>query len=724
MRRQRPLGAGRNGSTRGSALDGRSGSRLLPDSHVELQAPRAAPGGRCASYMPMNADPRLLPERTGAYVRVPQRGSAASAATAAPQLGAALSQGYGRAPTAFVYTSADTLLATMSLQSPGAHRLAGGAGGLQAFAFSHGGSASAPASPMGRRTMLYTRAAHDPASAHHLPAPDLLDRLTCCAAWRPPPRRRRARRSSPPRLWAWDDSVLGAHGAAAARPIAAVPAPGWRYCGDVTAAAAPMPGQPGVTAIAASFGGGRRPGSGGGMALGLGLAVSGAEQEGAAEQEADMVLVVRSSRPHQLHAEDAAAEAAEAAEEAAAGEAARRAGSRAAFRPPGPLRHKFGNKAQPPRPRSAPASDAERARAAVLRDCGCPHTPRRPAPSSLQAAWEEQRAVRQSARPHSAPRSPHQQQCDDAVEAARLAALHLARRSSSVGAAPSSAGAAAATHAMSVAAGDAEVVVVSSPQAMCIGCRSGQDQQDVVVVATSPRARRSKGRPGSADVGGDLLVVCCSPPASPRKQAALGMCRQDDAATAAAAAAVDPQQRGSRTKLSVTVPGAVGSYSIRADASAKGGAAAGSSACVSPIKAWRQPDAVQPAAAAAPPAPPAWQPQQQAQAPTVSADAADLQRLECEIQRRECSFAGLLADLERISANMSGQAAACGSRAASAGQSKGVASKPASGKAAAGGGSKEEAGDWGWEALLAFEEKIREQQRKLVEQGVLPREYA
>ena len=680
----------------------------------------------------------------------------------------------------------------MSLQSPGAHRLAGGAGGLQAFAFSHGGSASAPASPMGRRTMLYTRAAHDPASAHHLPAPDLLDRLTLLrrlapateAAPRPPqltaavrftpappcvPRQGLAVGGAAPgtgaaggdgaagRLWAWDDSVLGAHGAAAARPIAAVPAPGWRYCGDVTAAAAPMPGQPGVTAIAASFGGGRRPGSGGGMALGLGLAVSGAEQEGAAEQEADMVLVVRSSRPHQLHAEDAAAEAAEAAEEAAAGEAARRAGSRAAFRPPGPLRHKFGNKAQPPRPRSAPASDAERARAAVLRDCGCPHTPRRPAPSSLQAAWEEQRAVRQSARPHSAPRSPHQQQCDDAVEAARLAALHLARRSSSVGAAPSSAGAAAATHAMSVAAGDAEVVVVSSPQAMCIGCRSGQDQQDVVVVATSPRARRSKGRPGSADVGGDLLVVCCSPPASPRKQAALGMCRQDDAATAAAAAAVDPQQRGSRTKLSVTVPGAVGSYSIRADASAKGGAAAGSSACVSPIKAWRQPDAVQPAAAAAPPAPPAWQPQQQAQAPTVSADAADLQRLECEIQRRECSFAGLLADLERISAkcaqltaggasasgarrprsaagaaaapapaaaprahhtthvfcSMSGQAAACGSRAASAGQPKGVASKPASGKAAAGGGSKEEAGDWGWEALLAFEEKIREQQRKV-----------
>ena len=45
-----------------------------------------------------------------------------------------------------------------------------------------------------------------------------------------------------------------------------------------------------------------------------------------------------------------------------------------AFRPPGPLQHKFGNK---PRPSSAPgrAESAGRAQEAGLRDCGCPRSP-------------------------------------------------------------------------------------------------------------------------------------------------------------------------------------------------------------------------------------------------------------------------------------------------------------------------------------------------------------
>ena len=46
---------------------------------------------------------------------------------------------------------------------------------------------------------------------------------------------------------------------------------------------------------------------------------------------------------------------------------------RVAFRPPGPLQHKFGNK---PRPRSALApTEEEAALAAGLRACGCPHSP-------------------------------------------------------------------------------------------------------------------------------------------------------------------------------------------------------------------------------------------------------------------------------------------------------------------------------------------------------------
>ncbi|KAI7846371.1 hypothetical protein COHA_000082 [Chlorella ohadii] len=700
----------------------------------------------------LNTDPRLAPDRTGLYWEAKQPGGRARPASAgAPsnqhRLGATVACGYGRAPTATVYTSAGTTLPTTALQSPQAMR-DGGRGRLQAFAFSPGGflgrgsflgasaSASAPTSPLDRRTLLYTRTAaggtasqavaaggwgaaqrrqhEEPQGAvpqHHLPATDLLDRLALLRRLapatdpvpRPPqlqdgvaqhgmaaqrPCAHAAAAAAQPqqpapagiKRWAWDDSLM-----TAGRPLTAGPAPGWRFCGEVEE---PLPGEGPATTTAAAV-----LSAGGGQAA---------------------LLVVRSPQQHRL----CLGEEQEGEEEArwlAADRTAGDHGRRAAFRPPGPLKHKFGNKPQP-RPRSAPGG-GDKARVAGLRECGCPKSPR--ASGVIAAGTARHGCSSVTSRPQ-----------------------------------PTAADADVTTVEVTTGDGTTDVVVVSSPRPA-----SGldEDEQDVVAVAVTSSPSHRGGC--SSEV-----VVVLPRPASPPPQPARP--RQQPAAGASVPA-------GTRLTVSLPSNGRPSSYSIRADASS---AAAAGSAGGSPIKAWRPAQQAQQAqlsqqvqqaqqtttttttttvsvdVVASPPprqpgARPAHQQQQLEQSQQQPAAADHLQQLAGEIRRREQSFNSLLAELEAIQhkcAKLSGPAcakapaAAQAGGAAAAGAAAGAAAvgggvglpRPRSGRQAAAAGQAGTAGkgrsgerDWSWQSLMDFEATIREQQRKLVEQGVLPPDY-
>lgn len=749
-----------------------------------------------------------------------------------------------------------------------------GAGSLQAFAFccessparGRAGSASAPASPAGRRTLLYTRAGTGAVAGQQpqqlavlaAPAIDLLDRLTLLRRLAPstdpaprPPGLAPATQTFTPapagpdgrfglaaastlaapgtagigggRRWAWDDSLLGLNpghttqnSASTGRPMTAVPAPGWMYCGDVVAAApAAVTAQGGPLCVAAAAAG-CSTGS-----IGLKVAVAACGGEACAlsgppqlpGQGADeTLLVVRSPRPHQLHSEEGAVQSA-----AAPGAAACRDGaSRAAFRPPGPLRHKFGNKpAQRPPP--APTRE-ERARAAGLRGCGCPRSPRRPS-GEAGPKWQGRgRARRSSSGGHCVSWAS-----EEGVEAVamltsrpRSAAVEELRRSSlataeaSIPARPSSAclamegrwpprrdvaaatctaavGSPTCTTSVSVTA-QGDVIVVSSPRAASAGLGSQrQEAEEVVVVATSPRGR-GKG-------GSDVVVVCREPANSLHRPA------QQPPAEAATATAEDQctaSRTATHTKLTVTVPaGGGGSFRVRANGSGPAAAAAPAaraftdSAPSSPIKAWRpQPVAAAPvytatvhAAASAGRAVASAEVNAMAgpaAAPSVHATRmAELERLEGEMRRRERSFNDLLRELDSISAKCARltastspspsrgaapSAAGCTGRSAGQGQQRRRSGEPHGGRSladghrqqqqvaqqpqhttqhfgsleaaiasssvlaatgcgeqavAAGpdggpcGGGRADDADWGWENLLAFEQQIREQQRKV-----------
>ncbi|KAL4449350.1 hypothetical protein ABPG77_006994 [Micractinium sp. CCAP 211/92] len=853
---------------------------------VDVVVPRVTPGALQASYMPLNADPRLLPERSNAYLT----GATSSAAAAAvPKLGAAVSRGYGRAPTAFVYTSADTLLSTTTYQSPAAAAAAANtgpssraAGSVQALAFCCGGSparardsgASIPGPPPCSRTLLYTRTIAGTEPNHQqqhsappaAPAVDLLDRLTLlrrlAPTTSPAPRPLRlaaaeqaftaapaptASRKGPaaagaasnPRStntigsirWAWDDSLLG-H--ITARPITAAPAPGWRYCGDVVAAASvaavALDAGAGITAASASC---SISGSKGGAALEAGVAAAGCQADELAGQaqlalqgDEEILLVVRSPQPHHPHMEEDAAQP----ECSAEALTSRSTGGRTAFRPPGPLKHRFGNKPAP-QPRPAPCPE-ERARAAGLRGCGCPRPARQPG-RDVGSAWQgrcrasgdgsgwirgswasEDGQVAAVAVLASRPRSAAVEELRRSSSAAAAAAApsrpssacpglvaqeggrHGARRDAAVGTCTAMVGSPAGTTSVSVTA-QGDVLVVASPRAGAIEPDAKQ-QEHVVVVATSPR---------SGGVGGsDVVLVChehAEPPRSTRRKPAK-----------AATVAAGDQGGAAHTKLTVSVPAnSGGSFRIRADA--RGSAAAGpapgapgGSGPPSHIKAWHpQPVPACPghAAAAHAAAFPGGAaasatvgvaPGQPAPAPAVhQARMAELERLEGEMRRREKSFNDLLGELDRISAKCArltaqtavGGSVGCG-RMGGAGpagtrdgtsdgssgrrphqRSKGPqghadctdrrgrpsplqqqrgtaqlfgsldAALAGSGLPAAGipeqapgsnpsgrpsGFNQDDDADWGWNNLLAFEQQIRDQQRKLVEQGVLPAAYA
>lgn len=704
--------------------------------------------------------------------------------------------GYGRAPTATLHTSAGTTLPTTALQSP-QFMHDGGRGRLQAFAFSPGGflgrgsflgssaSASAPTSPLDRRTLLYTRTAaggtasqavaaggwgavqqrqqdsqpEEPLPQRLLPATDLLDRLALLRrlvpATDPAPRPPKlqcggaAQLSYPPtagahqpaastlKRWAWDDSLV-----ASGRPLAAGPARGWRFCGEVEEL---LPGEamPGCTAAAL---------------------VSAAGNQAA-------LLVVRSPRQHRLCLEEEQ-EGEEEARWRGADHTVGYSGRRAAFRPPGPLKHKFGNKPQP-RPRSAPGG-RDQAPVAGLRDCGCPKSPRA---SGVPAAGPARRSGTGSGRPHPPAGSRKHLSWADAGLKAAAAAVPARPRSAGLAAntaAPlrpalrqrlpgsstetepaipeqasprlaSSGGGngsgdrgsgvrrqADVTTVVEVTTGDGatDVVVLSSPRPACGLDEEGQDVLEVAVTS-SP----THGGGSSSEV---VVVQQRSP--SPLPQSARPLQQP-------AAAAAWPEA----TRLTVSLPsdGRPSSYSIRADASSAGAAG---SAGGSPIKAWRPAQQAQQAqqatmatvsvdVMASPPrrqlgaAPQRPQQlveqlveQQQQQRPAAAVD--HLQQLAGEIRRREQSFNSLLAELEaiqqkcaKLSGPSSAKASAAGGQAAGAAAAAGMSGsvglpRPRSGRKAAAAGQAGKPGrssekDWSWQSLMDFEATIREQQRKV-----------
>lgn len=643
----------------------------------------------------------------------------------------------------------------------------GSRGRLQAFAFSPGGflgrgsflgasaSASAPTSPLDRRTLLYTRTAaggtasqavaaggwgaaqqrqhEEPQGAvpqHHLPATDLLDRLALLRrlapatdpAPRPPqlqdgvaqhgmtaqrPCVHAAAAAAQPqqpapagiKRWAWDDSLI-----TAGRPLTAGPAPGWRFCGEVEE---PLPGEGPATTTAAAV-----LSAGGGQAT---------------------LLVVQSPRQHRL----CLGEEQEGEEEAgwlAADRSAGYHGRRAAFRPPGPLKHKFGNKPQP-RPRSAPGG-GDKARVPGLRDCGCPKSPRASGVAASQAARHGCSSVTSRRQPPAGSRR-HLSWADADPEAAAAAAPLARPRSAGLaittaapprpalrqrlptgstetepaipepasprltsgggkghtsrdGACRWAADADITTVEVTTGDGTTDVVVVSSPRAA-----SGldEDEQDVVAVAVTSSPSHRGG------CSSEVVVVQQRPASPPPQPARL---RQQPAAVGAVPA-------GTRLTVSLPSNGRPSSYSIRADASS---AAAAGSAGGSPIKAWRPAQQAQQAqlsqqvqqaqqttttttvsvdVMASPPhrQPGArrahqQQPLEQRHQPAAAAD--HLQQLAGEIRRREQSFNSLLAELEAIQhkcAKLSGPACA---QAPAAAQAGGGAAAGAGGAAAAVGG--------------------------------------
>ncbi|PRW45170.1 hypothetical protein C2E21_6175 [Chlorella sorokiniana] len=769
----------------------------------------------------MNTDPRLAPEQTGLYWEAKQPGGSVRPASAGAsshphRLGAAVACGYGRAPTATLHTTAGAAVPTTALQSPQATR-GSGRGRLQAFAFSPGGflghgsflggstSASAPTSPLDRRTLLYTRTAAASTVSRavaaggwgaaqrqfpepqpqeplpqRLPAIDLLDRLALLRRLAPatdpaprPPQLLGGSTAQPSnahaapaaghqqpapggiKRWAWDDSLVSSGG----QPLTAGPAPGWRFCGEVVE---PLPEECLLDSTAAA------------------LVSTGGDQAA--------LLVVRSPRQHRLCLGEVE-EGEEGAQWHAADGMAGYGSRRAAFRPPGPLKHKFGNKPQP-RPRSAPGGGDKAARVPGLRDCGCPKSPRT---SGLPAAGAARRGGSGTARPQATAGSRRQLSWADTGLETAAASAPVRPRSAGLAVMTAAqlrpalrqrlpSGSSEAEHAIPDPApasprvvrssgdggsshqgalrrqavdvtrievttdgdGATDVVVVSSPRAACGLDEEGEDELEVAVTSS----------PSHSGACSSEVVVMQQRAAS--RSPLLARPRQEPAAASVPAA----------TRLTVSLPGdgRPSSYSIRADAST---AAAGGSAGGSPVKAWRPAQRAQQQAQQAQQtttttttvsvdvltSPPQHQPgatsqrqqqqqveqrqqqqveqrQQLQQQPAAAAD--HLKQLAGEIRRREQSFNSLLAELEAIQqkcAKLSGPACAKASTAGAAPMGSGVGlprprsgrNAAAAGQAGATGGSNEK--DWSWQSLMDFEATTREQQRKLVEQGVLPPDY-
>jgi hypothetical protein len=751
--------------------------------------------------------------------------------------------GYGHAPTAYVYTSADTVLPTTHYQTPlaafgpaaAAPRAAAQPPStadmtsrgrlLQAFTFSAAsgsslhGSSSTSASPLDR-TLLYTRSGHSQGDAglQNAAAVDLLDRMTLLRrmapatvpAARPPqlapaaqPAQHQRLQSAgrhtghhhftpapqhvSPRRWAWDDS--GACSSSHARPIAHVPAPGWRYCGDVVAAAATDGGE--VSVLVAQEGGSGRCSS---PLRGAAATDGGAEQrEGHGADE--VVVVVRSPRAHQLSADEWEGHGLGQAELEADSSTWSAQGSRKpAFRPPGPLQHKFGNRPRPRSALSAAERDAREARAAGLRECGCPRSPRGPVDGAWhsggrgkQLRWQDEMGAPAEGTASSSPDQvltcgasscPSLEPAISHQERARKPARHAATSSTAAacGCTPG-----ATTTTVEVTGPDGtDALVISSPAA---AASLGAGERGTLLVAcASPRCSAAAAVSGAAG-GGTVEVVVAQLAAlrpaaasaeqagltskAPRKEPAVRHpmkaghdCRGHGIRSGAASPAASDGGREAPAGIQAWRPGQAPNTAQRerrCGDPAGGGLAVEVEVLLSPRPAFDGTDEQR------------GEEQQQGHHATGEQQEeqheahAQLQLLSGEMRRRERSFAQLLGELERITLKCSkltaaadaaittstpaGEAAsgassgdaACsrqrqqlhtthlfnaGHPAAAAKPSNqspqsqpAAAASPSSSSPAAPAEAGRQAGEWSWESLLAFEQTIREQQRKVRRSG-------
>lgn len=695
--------------------------------------------------------------------------------------------GYGRLPTAYVYTSADTVLPTTHYQTPLAAfgpdacgpraaaqetpsaRLTGRGRLLQAFTFSSAsGSSTHSSSARSCRTLLYTRGGTSwgPARQSAMPSVDLLDRMTLLRRLAPatepaarPPQLAAgvalhpgchhftpAPRPTPLCRWAWDDCQAGLQSGAGgsslqAAPIAHVPAPGWRCCGEVVAAAATAGGQ--VSVMVAQGGGG----CGRSSPL-AGSAATGSTAEKKVNGGSELVVMLCSPRAHQLGTEECEGDGEDLAGPQADSSACSSQGSsKPPFRPPGPLQHKHGNR---PRPRTAPSAAeqaARQAKAAGLRECGCPRSPG----GSADAAGHGAARVKQL-RWQDEAWGPQ-----DAAAARRVAPAAEATTT---------------TVEVSTGPGSADVILISSPTA-AVGLEA-DGRGDLLVACASPRCAAAAFVSGAAG-GGDVEVTLSGHEASPP-----AACWSQAGGTA-----TPPRRQAAPAARHPTEVG----HGCGSDASS---AAEGDwSHAAAGIKAWRSAPAPGPAHAERPGA--TWagrglamelevllsdraalgtteelEEEEERRQELAAAEGeegerrhaqAQLHLLSGEMRRRERSLGQLLAELERISLKCSALTAAAGAaaggadtRAAARTQEQGTqqpplhttlkfstgppaqpamayhpaprqqpsaAARPGSSAPAAAAEACQPAEDWSWEGLLELERRIRERQHKVRQEGCL-----
>ncbi|KAL4853020.1 hypothetical protein ACK3TF_005903 [Chlorella vulgaris] len=650
------LGAGAEGG-KGGPRASQHPRRLQLDQYQDVKQSQW-PG--CPRSTPGNSDTWVVPGHPNDY---DQSGCSY-------RLGAAISQGYGRAPTTYVTTSADVLLPTTHYQTPralcgkppSATRAATGQGTraataaaapnmtsrgrlLQAFTFSSSAATQRPRSSSGSgsmaahsldhpRTLLYTRYAsasperqrkqQQHCNHEHMPAPDLLQRLTqlrrlapaTTSAARParltaqPPQRVSAQQHFTPaptsislhgrgaaagagggyRRWAWEDDSPELQASAAA--VAAGPAPGWCYHGEVVAAA-----HLDTAGVSLVVGSGGTSGDSGGE---LNVSVTGcggcascssrpASRAGGAGEQHSVVVTLHSPHVHHLGCDELAGTAGwhgseEAQDSGAAAWPAwgNTSSKRPAFRPPGPLQHKFGNK---PRPRSAPGPTegaAERTPRASLRQCGCPHTfgastagapgfrdtcsnCREGSGSSSprkQLRWEDEQApaapARQLTRPHSAHHAPGPRQpCSAALHSTHSSSSYAAPTSSSI-ADPQLPKNCAAAGCMPSRPGSARASSGGSCNGCCYsaGIGGGGDSVDVAVGGTevrvtfSPSARGGCGRTQQEPDSVEVVLPGCHTQASTAAARHTSAVCTAAAPDATASGAAVPALGGSRQQVS------------------------------------------------------------------------------------------------------------------------------------------------------------------------------